>query len=144
MKTKYFYLVAIILTLINISCSSLNIDLSQVNKRSYDIINKEKIILAKIHVKTFETDTALNFKSFEEIKKIYGEPKSADVVYYRYKSPNLLWILEGPLKDIKECTVLMCEWDYPDKNLKRIFIFISMDDKWISISNLLCDYNLND
>ena len=138
---KNYLILSCILLVIN-SCNSIKIDFNNSNKRSYDVIEKEKKTLSILNIKTFETDTTLNFKMKDEIIEIFGEPDEDRIVAYNYPSPNILWILEGPLTDIKECTVLMMNWHY--KNLKQIrtILFIRNGCQWVSITNVLYDDGL--
>ena len=141
MKTKNLL---ILLTFIFIYGFKINeIDWINCNKRSFDLILKEKEELKNSKVKTFETDTSINFKSKENIYKIYGKPNRERLVKYTYPSPNILWILEGPLNVIKECPVLMMEWDYVELKLERVVLFVTRDEAMISITNILYDEGLS-
>jgi len=138
---KEIFIIASFLCLI-FGCSNIAIDFANANKRSYDLIQKEKIAVSRIKVKTFETDTTINFKTVKEITSFFGPPDEIREVIYHYPSPNVLWLLEGPLPDIKECEVLMYEWKYKEKGLLRVVLFVRFKEQWNSVSNLLYDSSL--
>ena len=153
MKTKILFISFIIITVacssssnINVNKSNIginNIDLTKTNKRSYDIIQKEKIGLKEhLGITIFDTDTTINFKTRDEIIELFGKPDSERTVVYSYKSFNILWILEGPLQNIKKYIVLMMEWEYKKDELTRVVLFIEKDGAWLSITNILYPIDL--
>lgn len=132
----------LLLILFLIGCSSYQIDLEKSNKRSYDLINKEKLSLASLNIKTFDTDTTINFKTIQEIIDIFGKPNKSNEVTYTYPQPNILWILEGPLDGIKKINILKFEWEYKDKELHRVVIFIKHLGEYMSFCNILYEDGL--
>ena len=136
--SKAIYLIILLL----FGCKSIEFDKENSNKRCYEIISKEREILKISKIKTFNTDTLINFKTEVEIIGLFGKPDKRRIVGYKYPSPNILWILEGPIPKVKECDVLMLEWHYIEKKLFRVVLFIELKKKWISITNILYDDSL--
>lgn len=129
MKTIFLLLLCL-----TVSCSVIKYDKLNSNKKFIDMITyyNNRTTLGIV----LETDTTINFKDEKYILDMFGAPRSRDTVLYKYPAPNLLWILTVPFEDkIKECPVLMMEWEY--KKSKRVVLFIIENNEWVSLVNML-------